>query len=67
MVGLTPRSAIFVKDRYPENWKDLAAAVKEGTGWKCQKCSLQCLRPGEDAFSLVKTCEQFGQIPVKRG
>ncbi len=33
--------------RYPENWKEIATAVKEASGWCCTKCGRVCLRPGE--------------------
>ena len=33
--------------KYPANWKDIATAIKEATGWKCQDCGKQCYRPGE--------------------
>jgi hypothetical protein len=35
------------RDAYPENWKQLALAVKEAVGWVCQDCGMQCRRPGE--------------------
>jgi len=33
--------------RYPENWTEIALAVKEAADWRCQRCGLQCRRPGE--------------------
>ncbi|GAA6618364.1 HNH endonuclease [Scytonema sp. NUACC26] len=33
--------------RYPSNWKEIATAVKESVGWRCQKCGKLCLKPGE--------------------
>ena len=33
--------------KYPEDWKSIANAIKESTGWKCQDCGRQCYRPGE--------------------
>ena len=32
---------------YPPDWKEIALAVKEAAGWKCQECGRQCRRPGE--------------------
>lgn len=26
------------KHRYPPNWKEIATAVKEAAGWKCEAC-----------------------------
>ena len=35
------------KSRYPANWKQIALAVKEAAGWRCQACGKQCRKPGE--------------------
>ncbi|MGB7439568.1 MAG: HNH endonuclease [Coleofasciculaceae cyanobacterium] len=32
--------------RYPDNWKEIATAIKETANWKCSKCHRQCLKPG---------------------
>lgn len=32
---------------YPEDWKDIARAVKDEAGWQCERCGAQCRRPGE--------------------
>jgi hypothetical protein len=32
---------------YPDNWEEIALAVKEAAGWVCQGCGKQCRRPGE--------------------
>ena len=32
---------------YPKHWKELAKTAKEKAGWRCSKCGLICLRPGE--------------------
>ena len=34
-------------NRYPDNWKELALAVKEAANWQCQRCGRLCLKPGE--------------------
>lgn len=33
--------------KYPSDWKQIAFAVKQSTGWKCQVCGKQCYRPGD--------------------
>lgn len=33
--------------RYPDNWNDIARAVKDAADWICQDCGMQCRRPGE--------------------
>lgn len=35
------------KHRYPANWKEIATAVKDAAGWKCQHCGKQCYKPNE--------------------
>lgn len=35
------------RSRYPANWKQIALAVKEAAGWKCQACGKPCRKPGE--------------------
>lgn len=40
---------------YPDNWKEIALAVKQQAQWRCSKCGMQCIRPeqqlGELSFS----------------
>lgn len=33
--------------KYPPNWIEIATAIKEAAGWKCEKCGRQCRFPGE--------------------
>lgn len=35
------------RSKYPANWDDIAFAIKEEAGWKCEQCRLQCRFPGE--------------------
>ena len=42
------------RQRYPNNWRDIARSIKETAGWRCQKCNQQCLRPGEDISQLSR-------------
>lgn len=32
---------------YPENWSEIALAVKEAAGWKCSRCGRQCYQRGK--------------------
>ncbi|WP_460207521.1 HNH endonuclease [Scytonema sp. NUACC21] len=41
--------------RYPKNWKDIAFIVKQSVEWKCSKCGLQCIRPGESTLGLSRS------------
>lgn len=40
---------------YPEDWTDIAIAVKNKSSWKCEKCGLQCIKPGEDTSRLSRS------------
>lgn len=53
------------KELYPDNWKDIAAAVKEAAEWKCQNCGKQCRRPGEpfDTHRNTLTVAHMNHIP----
>ncbi|MFM6059885.1 MAG: hypothetical protein ACKPBT_17415 [Microcystis aeruginosa] len=33
------------RNRYPDNWGEIAAGVKEKAGWKCQCCGMPGLPP----------------------
>lgn len=35
------------RELYPDDWKEIALAVKEESGWKCEECGKQCRKPGE--------------------
>ena len=35
------------RELYPDDWDEIAFAVKEEAGWKCEECGLQCRKPGE--------------------
>ena len=38
---------------YPDNWTDIAFSIKEEAGWRCSKCGMQCIRPGDDVSKLT--------------
>jgi hypothetical protein len=46
------------RDQYPSNWDEIALAIKEAAGWRCQECGMQCRRPGEifDTHRRTLTC-----------
>jgi hypothetical protein len=35
------------KSAYPADWDAIALAVKVAADWVCQRCGMQCRRPGE--------------------
>lgn len=53
------------KERYPQNWKQIALEIKEKADWKCQKCGKQCRRPGEpfDTHKRTLTVAHLNHTP----
>ncbi|MBL1203129.1 MAG: HNH endonuclease [Nostoc sp. GBBB01] len=43
------------QSRYPLNWLDIALEIKQSVGWRCSKCGLQCIRPGDDTSELSRS------------
>lgn len=43
------------RQRYPDNWDDIAKAIKEAALWRCRKCGKRCLRPGEKPDNLTRS------------
>lgn len=41
--------------KYPDNWKEIAYAVKEEADWRCEMCGKQCRRPGESFDTHKRT------------
>lgn len=35
------------RDKYPPDWREIAARIKAAAGYICQDCGRQCRRPGE--------------------
>lgn len=35
------------RDAYPADWDAISLAVKIAADWVCQRCGMQCRRPGE--------------------
>lgn len=53
------------KHRYPANWREIATAVKDAAGWKCQQCGKQCRKPGEpfDTHRRTLTVAHLNHTP----
>ncbi|MCT7986476.1 HNH endonuclease [Laspinema sp. A4] len=44
-----------MSSRYSKDWQQIALTIKEQAGWRCAKCSRQCLRPDDDITGLTKS------------
>lgn len=53
------------RERYPADWKQIAIAKKESTGWKCEQCGKQCRKPGEtfDTHKRTLTVAHLNHTP----
>ncbi len=40
--------------RYPENWSEIALAIKQAAHWRCAKCGVQCIKPGDKTTHLSR-------------
>ena len=43
------------RQRYPQNWNQIALSVKEAADWRCHHWRWLCLRPGEKPPSLTRS------------
>lgn len=53
------------RKRYPKDWEQLAFEVKRDAGWRCEKCGIQCRRPGEPYVTgrFVLTVAHLNHVP----
>lgn len=40
---------------YPADWKEIANEIKQQAQWCCEKCGLQCIKPGQDTSKLTRS------------
>lgn len=43
------------RSKYPDEWDEIALAVKEEADWQCEMCGKQCRRPGEPFDTHART------------
>ncbi len=43
------------RTKYPANWDEIAATIKDQAGWKCEQCGLQCRFPGDEFDTHKRT------------
>lgn len=53
------------RERYPDEWEQIAYQLKESVNWVCQKCGKQCRKPGEpfDTHKRTLTVAHLNHIP----
>jgi hypothetical protein len=37
---------------YPDNWTEIASAIKNEVNWICEACGKQCIKPGESPLDF---------------
>lgn len=42
---------------YPDNWDEIATAIKTAANWHCQECGKPCFRPGETFLKMMVRLE----------
>jgi hypothetical protein len=50
---------------YPENWKEIALAVKNESEWTCEQCGKVCRRPGERLALFCKRINEWRAVANK--
>ena len=57
------------RHRYPKDWKQIAAQVKEEAGWKCEECGKQCPLPPARGQGAPRPDPQAqaGGVPATHG
>lgn len=43
------------RELYPDNWEEIALAIKGAADWRCEGCGKQCRRPGESLDTHQRT------------
>lgn len=41
------------RERYPDDWEEIALAIKTEANWKCQECGRECRKPGESWSEFI--------------
>ena len=43
------------RELYPDDWEEIANAVKREADWRCEGCEKHCRRPGDDFMGQDRT------------
>ena len=55
----------MMRERYPDDWIQIARAVKDAALWVCADCGMQCRRPGE-SFDTHRRTMSVHHVGVDR-
>ncbi|MBE9039367.1 HNH endonuclease [Oscillatoriales cyanobacterium LEGE 11467] len=53
-----------MNSRYPDNWTDIATAIKTSARWRCEKCGMACIQSGEDTSGLSRSDRAIRTLTV---
>lgn len=53
------------RERYPDDWEQIAHMIKQNAEWKCEVCGKQCRLPGEpfDTHKRTLTVAHLNHMP----
>ena len=54
------------RNRYPADWADISAAIKERAGWRCE-CAGECGRPAEHLDDTGRCVNTHGRPAYRTG
>ncbi len=52
------------RQRYPDNWSDIALSIKEAALWRCRHCGKQCLLPADNKKDLTRSERTIATLTV---
>lgn len=52
--------------KYPDDWREIALAIREEADWQCECCGKQCRRPGEpfDTHRNTLTVAHYNHVEM---
>jgi hypothetical protein len=50
--------------RYTDDWNEIALSIKERANWRCSKCGMRCIRPGDDVSELTRSERMARRLQV---
>jgi hypothetical protein len=50
------------RELYPENWEEIALAIKNENNWTCAQCRKICRKPGERLALFCKRINEWREV-----